>query len=102
MNVQRSRGASTSSRSAAACSVQRWALGVSAGVVAALGTGVLHRDIKPANCMVSPEGHVKLIDLGAIKPLDLKLRATTAGSSSARTHTWPPRAPATILRRTDV
>ncbi|MFY0542477.1 protein kinase domain-containing protein [Nannocystis pusilla] len=43
-------------------------------------TRVLHRDIKPDNCMVSPEGHVTIIDLGVIKPLDMKLRATTVGA----------------------
>jgi hypothetical protein len=43
-------------------------------------TRVLHRDIKPDNCIVSPEGHVTIIDLGVIKPLDLKLRATTVGA----------------------
>jgi serine/threonine protein kinase len=31
---------------------------------------VLHRDVKPANIKLTPEGWVKLVDFGLVKPLD--------------------------------
>jgi serine/threonine protein kinase len=31
---------------------------------------VLHRDVKPANIKLTPEGRVKLVDFGLVKPLD--------------------------------
>ena len=39
-------------------------LDVIAGLESAFTVGVLHRDIKPSNCFVSPEGSVKVGDLG--------------------------------------
>jgi len=34
------------------------------GLAYAHGQGLFHRDVKPANLLVTPEGHVKVLDLG--------------------------------------
>lgn len=61
----------------------RWAIEILEGLAAAWHAAkIVHRDVKPSNIIVTPSGHVKLLDFGIAKSLDLALFAdlTTTGS----------------------
>ncbi|MDX2037926.1 MAG: protein kinase [Isosphaeraceae bacterium] len=55
---------------------------VAEGLRYAAKQGVIHRDIKPANLLLSPDGHVKIIDLGlAVETEEEDERVTREGTT---------------------
>ena len=67
-------------------------LEVLAAVAHAHSKLILHRDLKPANILVTPDGHVKLLDFGTAKILDLRA-ATPIAPTTAHAFTLEYAAP---------
>ncbi|HEV8632085.1 MAG TPA: protein kinase [Thermoanaerobaculia bacterium] len=54
-------------------------LQIALGLQAIHAAGALHRDLKPTNVMITPDHHVKLMDLGLTHLLDEDVRLTASG-----------------------
>jgi len=75
------------SRSLAAAARVRLFLEVLAAVAHAHSKLILHRDLKPANILVTPHGHVKLLDFGTAKILDISA-AMPIAPTTAHAHAF--------------
>jgi serine/threonine protein kinase len=68
-----------------------WAIGqVCEGLHRAHKQGLIHRDVKPDNIMVSPDGVVKLTDLGLVKDVEGEQNLTRTGRGLGTPHFMAP------------
>ena len=59
--------------------VLKYAIEITDGLVKAHSAGIVHRDLKPGNIMITGEDHVKLLDFGLAKNIELNRGRGSAG-----------------------
>ncbi len=62
----------------------RYGAEIAEGLANAHSRGLVHRDIKPSNIMVTPHGHVKLLDFGVVRIAELGSGVTETQSGLTR------------------
>ncbi len=63
---------------------------VAQGLHKAHKLGLIHRDVKPDNILLTPDGQVKLVDLGLVKEVDADLNLTRTNRGLGTPHFMAP------------
>ncbi len=63
---------------------------VAQGLHKAHKLGLIHRDVKPDNILITPDGQVKLVDLGLVKEIDADLNLTRTNRGLGTPHFMAP------------
>jgi serine/threonine protein kinase len=63
---------------------------VAQGLHRAHRLGLIHRDVKPDNILLTPDGQVKLVDLGLVKEVDADLNLTRTNRGLGTPHFMAP------------